>query len=86
MTATSLLSAGAVLAGIIATIVLAGRFLPLARLTRQHAGAAGRLTLVGSLHLDPRRRLLLVQCEGRSVLLLTGQQDQVVGWLPDRAS
>jgi flagellar protein FliO/FliZ len=37
------------------------------------------------LALDSGRRLHLVRCEGRDVLLLTGgPQDVVVGWLPDR--
>jgi flagellar protein FliO/FliZ len=49
---------------------------------------AGRLLQVEeAIALDPRRRLHLVSCEGRRVLLLTGgAQDLVVGWLPDRAA
>jgi len=49
---------------------------------------AGRLLQVEeAVALDPRRRLHLVSCEGRRVLLLTGGgQDLVVGWLPDRAA
>ena len=43
----------------------------------------GRLATVQSLALDSRRRLHLVACDGRQVLLLTGGgQDVVVGWLP----
>lgn len=43
----------------------------------------GRLMAVQSLALDSRRRLHLVACDGRQVLLLTGgAQDVVVGWLP----
>jgi flagellar protein FliO/FliZ len=43
----------------------------------------GRLALVQSLALDPRRRLHLVACDGRQLLVLTGGgQDVVVGWLP----
>ncbi len=43
----------------------------------------GRLVTVQSLALDSRRRLHLVACDGRQVLLLTGGgQDVVVGWLP----
>ena len=42
-----------------------------------------RLALAESLALDPRRRLLLVRCDGRELLLLTGgSQDAVIGWLP----
>jgi flagellar protein FliO/FliZ len=32
----------------------------------------GRLRLVQSLALDTRRRVLLLQCDGREILLLTG--------------
>ncbi|MBX6373456.1 MAG: flagellar biosynthetic protein FliO, partial [Acetobacteraceae bacterium] len=53
------------------------------------AGAAGprpgrRLALVEVLALDPRRRLVLVRCDGREALLLTGGggQDALLGWLP----
>ena len=36
-----------------------------------------------SVALDTRRRLVLVRCDEKSLLLLTGgAQDQVVGWLP----
>ncbi|MBN8891274.1 MAG: flagellar biosynthetic protein FliO, partial [Rhodospirillales bacterium] len=45
-----------------------------------------RLAVARTLALDPRRRLHLVRCEGRQVLLLTGgAQDIVVGWLPPGA-
>jgi flagellar protein FliO/FliZ len=41
------------------------------------------LTIQETLALDTRRRLHLVQCGQRQVLLLTGgTQDVVVGWLP----
>ena len=46
------------------------------------APGSGRLALVHALALDPRRRLHLVRCDDRHVLLLTGgAQDVVVGWL-----
>ncbi|MBB3882754.1 hypothetical protein [Acetobacter oeni] len=42
------------------------------------------LSLEGSLALDARRRLTVVSCHGRKVILLTGgPSDVVVGWLPD---
>ena len=45
---------------------------------------AGRLRVEETLALDARRRLVLVRCDGRGLLLLTGgAQDQVVGWLPE---
>lgn len=45
-----------------------------------------RLQLQDSLALDPKRRLHIVACDGRSFLLLTGPQDLVVGWLPEQPS
>jgi flagellar protein FliO/FliZ len=81
MTTTSLLTAAAALGAVLLLVLLAGR---LARRTRfARAGGTGRLRIEESLALDPRRRLVLVRCDGRFVLLLTGPQDSVVGWLPD---
>ncbi len=86
MTLTSFLSTAAALAAVLTLIVLCGRIAPRMRFVRQGRDASGRLGLVGSLALDPGRRLLLVQCDGRCVLLLAGQQDQVIGWLPEHGS
>ena len=61
---------------------LAGR--PARTLRRYRAApATGRLLAVQDmLALDPRRRLYLVKCDQRRVLLLVGgAQDVVVGWL-----
>ena len=45
-------------------------------------GAARTLAVEQSLALDPRRRLLLIRCEGRRLLLLTGgPQDLLIGWM-----
>ena len=45
-------------------------------------GQGKRLQLAESLPLDPRRRLLLVRCDGREALLLTGDgQNVMLGWL-----
>ncbi len=42
----------------------------------------GRLALVEAIAIDPRRRLTLVRCDERQVLVLTGGgQDVVVGWI-----
>lgn len=78
-----LLAAGA-LAGMVALLLLLGR-----AARRFGLGQAAprngprRLVIQDSLALDPRRRLLLVRCDEREVLLLTGGgTDQVVGWLP----
>ena len=82
MTTTSLLTAAAALAAVLLLVLLAGRLARLSRFARP-AGASARLQVEAQLALDPRRRLLLVRCDGRSVLLLTGAQDSVVGWLPE---
>jgi len=78
----SLLTAVLALLGVVGLILLTRRaalLLPgIARLPR----AAGPLRLEQTLALDARRRLLLVGCSGRKLLLLTGGgQDVVVGWL-----
>ena len=82
MTTTSLLTAAGALAAVLLLVIVAGR---LARLTRfaRPRGDAGQLRVEEQIALDPRRRLLLVRCDGRRVLLLTGPQDCVVGWLPE---
>jgi flagellar protein FliO/FliZ len=44
-----------------------------------------RLGVAEVIALDARRRLVLIRCDGREALLLTGGgQDAVLGWLPDR--
>ena len=83
MTTTSVFTAVAALAAVLLLILLAGRLARMTRFARPGGAAGTRLRLQDSLVLDPRRRLLLVQCDGRSVLLLTGPTDRVVGWLPD---
>jgi|GEM_PF-712746 flagellar protein FliO/FliZ len=42
-----------------------------------------RLAVESAIMLDARRRLWLVRCNGRRVLLMTGgPADLVIGWLP----
>lgn len=78
---TTWITAAAALAGVVALILLAGRFARRAGLAPQ---GGGRLKVEESVSLDARRRLLLVRCDGRALLLLTGgTQDQIIGWLPD---
>ncbi|WP_431284057.1 hypothetical protein ACQW02_04425 [Humitalea sp. 24SJ18S-53] len=77
------LLAVAALAGVVALLLLLGRA---ARAFGFGAaaprGGPRRLILQDSLAIDPKRRLVLVRCDGRDVLLLTGGgSDQVVGWL-----
>lgn len=66
---------------VLGLIVLSGRLLRATSLGAHRPG--GRLARIETLALDPRRRLHLIACEGRSLLLLTGgEQDVVIGWLP----
>ena len=86
MTTYSLLSAVAALAAVLLLVLLAGRLLRMTRFARPGSDAGARLRIEEHLALDPRRRLVLVRCDGRSVLLLTGPQDRIVGWLPERSA
>lgn len=69
----------------LAPLLLRGGGTLLGGALRRGAGAAeGRLALVQSLALDPRRRVHLLRCDGRCVLVMTGGgQDVVLGWLPE---
>ena len=86
MTYTSLLSAFAALAFVLGIVVLSGRIARMTKFARGVGRTASRLGVIEQLSLDTKRRLLLVQCDGRCVLILTGQQDLVVGWLQDYAT
>jgi flagellar protein FliO/FliZ len=73
------LLAAAALAGILALLVVLAR--GVRRLGLAPVGN-GRLAVQAVLPLDTRRRLVLIRCDGREALLLTGgPQDVVVGWL-----
>lgn len=51
---------------------------------RKPSGTARALKVAETVALDPKRRIHLLDCQGKRVLLLTGgTQDLVVGWLPD---
>jgi flagellar protein FliO/FliZ len=81
MAMTQILIAIPALALVLGLILLAARLARAGGFARA-TGAGGRVTLVQSVALDPRRRMHLVRCDGRHVLLLTGgAQDCVVGWL-----
>ncbi|MBY0335374.1 MAG: flagellar biosynthetic protein FliO [Acetobacteraceae bacterium] len=72
------------LGALAAVLLLAGLA---ARLARRHGIGRtlgqGRLAVTAATALDPRRRLLLIRCDGREALLLTGPAgDQFLGWLP----
>ncbi len=78
---TSIVTAIAALAAVLALISLAGRLARVGGIAQRPA--TGRLLAVEDvLALDARRRLHLVKCGQRRVLLLTGgAQDIVVGWI-----
>ena len=77
---TILLAVGA-LGLVLGLILLAQRAARLGGLVPRATGV-GRLALVEAVALDPRRRLALVRCDDRHVLVLTGgTQDVVVGWV-----
>ena len=74
----------AALAVVLALVVAAGR---LARASgfKTNPGRSRLLAVDETIALDSRRRLHLVRCGGRQVLLLTGGgSDTVVGWLPEQ--
>lgn len=81
VSATTILTASIALAAVLALIFVAGRFARFGGLAQRPAGT--RILVVQDvLHLDQRRRLYLISCERRRVLLLTGgPQDRVIGWL-----
>jgi flagellar protein FliO/FliZ len=85
MQPTSILLSVLALCAVLALILGAGRIARSGLLTPRLV-PGGRLSLVQVLALDPRRRLNLVRCDDRHVLVLTGgTQDVVVGWLDEPA-
>jgi flagellar protein FliO/FliZ len=83
MTAQTLLLVVGVLVGVIALI---GATAQLFQFTgwRTQPRSGRTLILRESIALDPRRRVHLVQCGQRQVVLLTGGgQDLVIGWMQD---
>jgi flagellar protein FliO/FliZ len=72
-----LITAAAALAGILLALVLVLRGVRAAGLARGNR----RLMVEEAVALDARRRVVLLRCDGRSLLLLTGGgQDIVLGW------
>jgi len=57
-----------------------------ARVLQRRGAASGpgrRLSIAEVLAIDPRRRLILIRCDGREALLLTGgTDDRLLAWLP----
>ena len=83
---TTTLTALAALVVVLGLVWLAGRAARWGGLAPRPSGGR-RIVLEDALAIDARRRLTLVRCDDRTVLLLTGgAQDLVVGWLPDQSS
>ncbi len=81
LTFNTILGALAALALVIALVLLAQRA---ARWGGLAPRGTGRLAIVEAVAIDPRRRLCLVRCDQRHLLLVTGgAQDVVVGWIED---
>ena len=81
----TLLTALAALAAVLGLILLAARAARMSGLASRTPGPGnGSLAVHDVLALDTSRRLYLLRCRDRHVLLLTGgSQDIVIGWLPD---
>ena len=78
---TAGLQSMAALAVVLALVVVAGK--ALRRLPGTGRTITGRLSINSALRLDAKRRLLLVGCEGREILVLTGGgTDQIILWEP----
>ena len=83
----SLLTAAAALAVVLAMIWLAARGARFAGLASRASNGGKLLSVQDSIAIDARRRLHLVRCADRQVLLLTGGgRDLVVGWLDARGA
>jgi flagellar protein FliO/FliZ len=83
---TSILTGIAALAAVLALVVLAGRVARFGGWAPRTGAAARRLRLEESLALDSRRRLQLLTCDGRTLLVMTGgATDLVIGWAPEQA-
>ena len=81
-TLTSLLTASAALVAVLGLIWLAARLARASKLATLPSSKRS-LAVRDVLLLDSQRRLYVVDCQNRAVLLLTGGgNDVVVGWLP----
>ena len=77
---SSLLTTAAALGAVLCAILLAAHLL---RRTGLAGPSAQRLRLQETLALDRTRRLYLVACDGRELLVLAGPSgDASIGWLP----
>lgn len=78
----TLLTAAAALLAVLGALALLLRGV---RAAGQARGAGRRLAVREAVALDARRRLVLVSCDGRELLVLIGgTQDVVVGWVGEK--
>jgi len=74
------------LAALSAVLLLAWGAARFARQRGLATAAPGRLSIRSVCPLDARRRLILIACDGREALLMTGPTgDQFLGWVPPSA-
>lgn len=74
------------LAALAAVLLLAWGAARLARSRGLASATPGRLAIRSACALDARRRLVLISCDGREALVLTGPAgDQFLGWVPPAA-
>jgi len=74
--AANLIWAGLALTIVLALVLLAGRLARVRGLTADPRPA--RLVPLATLRVDTRRRLHLIECDGRAVLLLTGRGEAMI--------
>lgn len=83
MIGQSMLLVVGALIGVLGLIGLGARLFRMGAL-RPQSRSGKTLILRESVALDPRRRVHLLQCGQRQVVLLTGGgQDLVIGWIPE---
>lgn len=81
MSSMQLLLAVPALAAVLGLVLLAGRAAQRFGIAPR-AGQGGRLAAVQVLALDSRRRVHLLKCDDRHLLVLTGGgSDQMLGWV-----
>ncbi len=79
----TLLTASAALAAVLAMILLAGRLARMGGFGPRRGGGRS-LVVLETAALDSRRRVHVVACDGRRMLLLTGgASDVLLGWLDE---
>ena len=83
MSLSALSGATAALALVIGLIWIGSRGVQFFGLASRVHGGGKSLQIEETIALDARRRLYLVRCVDRRLVLLTGgERDQVVGWMP----